>query len=416
MSGQGHVVLGGWDYRSTSQIIIVARQAMMTSSIDIEVPIAVIATDENNRRMKRGQIVAGVIGALLLVMVITFSSVAVAWTRSKNEMEISPSTALENNAELVGNANISGATRIIGGTEAVEDRFSYALSLQAYGTTHYCGGSLIAKDVLLTAAHCEGGGSWVYHKKHDLDATDADAITLRVKSTVPHPYYNSYSSDNDFMLYFLEPHEGNLFQEDPVLVKLNSNPSIPSDDQMVTVMGWGDTTASAYSSTTSDVLRNVELKVVPNDICEQSSGDADGIYMSYYGKISENMLCAKGTNQDSCQGDSGGPLIIKTGVNNGQDVQIGVVSWGAGCGLVAFPGVYARVSQAYNWIQEEVCKGSSYASEAGFNCDGTAPTNDELNSPVTPEPVTNPPISTLTETDDQGGFVSFFDFFSSLFG
>jgi len=306
------------------------------------------------------------------------------------------------------------STRIIGGTEAVEDRFSYALSLQAYGTTHYCGGSLIAKDVVLTAAHCEGGGSWVYHKKHDLDETDADAVTLRVKSTVPHPYYNSYSTDNDFMLYFLEPHEGNLFVEDPVIVKLNSNPSVPTDDQMVTVMGWGDTTASAYSSTPSDVLMNVELKVVPNDICEQSTGYADGQYMSYYGKISGNMLCAKGTNQDSCQGDSGGPLIVKTGVSNGQDVQIGVVSWGAGCGSDDFPGVYARVSQAYNWIQEEVCKGSSYASEAGFDCDGIAPTIDESDSPVTPVPVTNPPISTPTEEEDD--VFSFFDFFSSLFG
>ena len=385
----------------------------MTSSIDIEVPSTVIATDdENNRRKKRRPIVAGIIGALLLVVVVTFSSVAVAWTRSKNDGEATSST-LENNVELVANADMSGATRIIGGTEAVEDRFSYALSLQAYGTTHYCGGSLIAKDVVLTAAHCEGGGSWVYHKKHDLDETDADAVTLRVKSTVPHPYYNSYSTDNDFMLYFLEPHEGNLFVEDPVIVKLNSNPSVPTDDQMVTVMGWGDTTASAYSSTPSDVLMNVELKVVPNDICEQSTGYADGQYMSYYGKISGNMLCAKGTNQDSCQGDSGGPLIVKTGVSNGQDVQIGVVSWGAGCGSDDFPGVYARVSQAYNWIQEEVCKGSSYASEAGFDCDGIAPTIDESDSPVTTVPVTNPPISTPTEEE---GFFSFFDFFSSLFG
>jgi trypsin len=389
----------------------------MTSSIDIEVPSTVIATDENNRRKKRRPIVAGVIGALLLVAVVTFSSVAVAWTRSKNDGEATSSSTLANNVELVANADMSGATRIIGGTEAVEDRFSYALSLQAYGTTHYCGGSLIAKDVVLTAAHCEGGGSWVYHKKHDLDETDADAVTLRVKSTVPHPYYNSYSTDNDFMLYFLEPHEGNLFDEDPVIVKLNSNPSVPTDDQMVTVMGWGDTTASAYSSTTSDVLMNVELKVVPNDICEQSTGYADGQYMSYYGKISDNMLCAKGTNQDSCQGDSGGPLIVKTGVSNGQDVQIGVVSWGAGCGSDDFPGVYARVSQAYNWIQEEVCKGSSYASEAGFDCDGIAPTIDESDSPVTAVPVTNPPISTPTEEeDDEDGFFSFFDFFSSLFG
>jgi trypsin len=389
---------------------------MSSSSIDIEVPSTVIATDENNRRQKRLPIVAGVIGALLFVVVVTFSSVAVAWTRSKNDKEISSSTALDSNAELVANADMTGATRIIGGTEAVEDRFSYALSLQAYGTTHYCGGSLIAKDVVLTAAHCEGGGSWVYHKKHDLDETDADAITLRVKSAVPHPYYSSYSTDNDFMLYFLEPHEGNLFDEDPVIVKLNSNPSVPSDDQMVTVMGWGDTTASAYTSTTSDVLMNVELKVVPNDICEQSTGYADGQYMSYYGKISDNMLCAKGTNQDSCQGDSGGPLIVKTGVSDGQDVQIGVVSWGAGCGSDDFPGVYARVSQAYNWIQEEVCKGSGYASEAGFDCDGISPTNDDQpNTPVTP--MTNPPISAPTEEDDdQDGFASFFDFFSSLFG
>jgi trypsin len=389
---------------------------MSSSSIDIEVPSTVIATDENNRRQKRLPIVAGVIGALLFVVVVTFSSVAVAWTRSKNDKEISSSTALDSNAELVANADMTGATRIIGGTEAVEDRFSYALSLQAYGTTHYCGGSLIAKDVVLTAAHCEGGGSWVYHKKHDLDEIDADAITLRVKSAVPHPYYSSYSTDNDFMLYFLEPHEGNLFDEDPVIVKLNSNPSVPSDDQMVTVMGWGDTTASAYTSTTSDVLMNVELKVVPNDICEQSTGYADGQYMSYYGKISDNMLCAKGTNQDSCQGDSGGPLIVKTGVSDGQDVQIGVVSWGAGCGSDDFPGVYARVSQAYNWIQEEVCKGSGYASEAGFDCDGISPTNDDQpNTPVTP--MTNPPISAPTEEDDdQDGFASFFDFFSSLFG
>jgi trypsin len=388
----------------------------MSSSIDIEVPSTVVATEENNRRKKRVPIVAGVIGALLFVVVVTFSSVAVAWTRSKNDKETSSSTALDNNAELVANADMTGAARIIGGTEAVEDRFSYALSLQAYGTTHYCGGSLIAKDVVLTAAHCEGGGSWVYHKKHDLDETDADAITLRVKSAVPHPYYSSYSTDNDFMLYFLEPHEGNLFDEDPVIVKLNSNPSVPSDDQMVTVMGWGDTTASAYTSTTSDVLMNVELKVVPNDICEQSTGYADGQYMSYYGKISDNMLCAKGTNQDSCQGDSGGPMIVKTGVSDGQDVQIGVVSWGAGCGSDDFPGVYARVSQAYNWIQEEVCKGSSYASAAGFDCDGISPTiDDEPNTPVTP--MTNPPISAPTEEDnDQDGFASFFDFFSSLFG
>ena len=73
------------------------------------------------------------------------------------------------------------------------------------------------------------------------------------------------------------------------------------------------------------------------------------------------MLCASANNKDSCQGDSGGPLVKG-------NVQIGVVSWGIDCADPNFPGVYARVSSQYNWIESEVCKGSQYAEEAGFDC------------------------------------------------
>ena len=77
---------------------------------------------------------------------------------------------LESNKELVLSRNNNFPTgeklagtlrtydrilRIIGGTEAKERRYSYTVSLQdKYG--HFCGGSLIAKDVVLTAAHCQG--------------------------------------------------------------------------------------------------------------------------------------------------------------------------------------------------------------------------------------------------------------------
>ena len=83
--------------------------------------------------------------------------------------------------------------------------------------------------------------------------------------------------------------------------------------------------------------------------------------------ITETMLWATANGKDSCQGDSGGPLVIK-GDDAVTDVQVGVVSWGTGCAANQFPGVYAHVSQAYDWIQSEVCKGSNYASEAGFDC------------------------------------------------
>ena len=61
-------------------------------------------------------------------------------------------------------------------------------------------------------------------------------------------------------------------------------------------------------------------------------------------------------------GDSGGPLI------KGAE-QIGVVSWGISCASDSFPGVYARVSSAYKWIEREVCRENrQYATEAGFRC------------------------------------------------
>ena len=57
-------------------------------------------------------------------------------------------------------------TRIIGGSEATEDRYSFVVSLQDH-IGHFCGGSLIAKDVVLTAAHYQGGSYDVVLGRHD---------------------------------------------------------------------------------------------------------------------------------------------------------------------------------------------------------------------------------------------------------
>ncbi|KAL0129004.1 hypothetical protein PUN28_004008 [Cardiocondyla obscurior] len=60
------------------------------------------------------------------------------------------------------------------------------------------------------------------------------------------------------------------------------------------------------------------------------------------------MLCAGylSGSKDTCQGDSGGALVYN-------DVQIGIVSWGAQCASVGFPGVYTRVSAIRQWITEQ---------------------------------------------------------------
>ena len=260
-------------------------------------------------------------------------------------------------------------TRIIGGTEATEDRHPYAVSLRnEYG--HFCGGSLITKDVVLTAAHCQTGSYYVVVGQHDMDEY-YDGEGLYVKANVPHPSYDTMTSDKDFMLVFLDGAADNVN-----VVRLNSDSSVPAVGQEVTVMGWGDVVAADAVSELSDVLKSVNVNVISNEQCEVSEGVIDGYYTSYNDQITESMLCAEGYQSDSCQGDSGGPLIVKGG-DAGSDVQVGIVSWGAGCASADFPGIYARISQVYDWIENEVCSYSSFASEAGFNCGSVSSGNGD---------------------------------------
>lgn len=86
----------------------------------------------------------------------------------------------------------------------------------------------------------------------------------------------------------------------------------------------------------ANTLKYVTKPLINNQQCN----------VAYRGRITAEMLCAgvPEGGRDACQGDSGGPLVV-----NGQ--QIGVVSWGQGCGRPNFPGVYARVAHFNTWIR-----------------------------------------------------------------
>ena len=107
---------------------------------------------------------------------------------------------------------------------------------------------------------------------------------------------------------------------------------------MLTVAGWGTMSSGGASSPEA---MEVDVPVVQNENCN----------VDYSGQIDDTMICAGDTvngGEDACQGDSGGPLF---GIDaNGNYVLTGIVSWGIGCADADFPGVYARVSYAREWI------------------------------------------------------------------
>lgn len=270
-----------------------------------------------------------------------------------------------------GERDLRKDTRIIGGGPSEYGEYPYAVSLiKPIQRNHFCGGSLIARDVVLSAAHCGGGRYRVVIGQHKRTSY-SDVEVISVKEEVPHPSYQKPGTDNDFTLIFLSRRAS----PEAATVRLNPVAAVPDDGDRVTVVGWGDTIADARYTQLSDTLKEVELTAVTNRDCARARGrvGTSNAYATYRGAITENMLCARGPAADSCKGDSGGPLVAK-GRGGDPDVQVGVVSWGAGCADENFPGVYARVSSAYEWIRAEVCE-KSLDPPPSFRC----PTPDQEN-------------------------------------
>lgn len=250
----------------------------------------------------------------------------------------------------------AGYEKIVGGNMVIRrGRYPYIVPIlnsenlanKETSIDQYCVGTLIAPDVVLTAAHCQGrqGKSpdfvqfnpWYRITRFFMNTRRIK--TLKVIRQVPHPEFQIETFQHDVMLLKLN-------KKIPITpVKLAQVVDFP-DGQTVRVAGWGSTSETDDSS---PVLRQVDLQYLSNELC---TSDEFG-----YGPIidDETMMCAIGNGKDACFGDSGGPLIITdpNADSATSDVQIGLVSWGFGCADPFYPGVYAKVD--FDWIQNTMC-------------------------------------------------------------
>lgn len=161
----------------------------------------------------------------------------------------------------------------------------------------WCGGSLISRIWILSAAHC------FYNQ-------NADAIKVRVGSSrqssggrtykisliKTHPLYNPTNSQ-DYDATLLKIRGFVTLSSRVKIIALPTENQIYSDGTTVLVSGWGDT---KNINQPQEMLRGVILKTVNRDDCNTT----------YEGEITNQMICATYEivddqdviPKDSCQG------------------------------------------------------------------------------------------------------------------
>ncbi|XP_011631695.1 proclotting enzyme [Pogonomyrmex barbatus] len=280
-------------------------------------------------------------------------NVATTWPTKKPTWWVTPSTSTSTTDKSpISSTSQCGAKngnqdqeRIVGGHNADPGEWPWICALFNAGR-QFCGGSLINDKHVLTAAHCVANmNSWDvarltvrlgdYNIKTN---TEIRHIERRVKRVVRHRGFNSRTLYNDVALLTLS--EAVEFTEQIRPICLPSGSQLYSG-KTATVIGWGSLRESGPQPA---ILQEVSVPVWSNNECKLKYGSAAP------GGIVDSFLCAGRAAKDSCSGDSGGPLMV----NDGRWTQVGIVSWGIGCGKGQYPGVYTRVTHFLPWIYKNL--------------------------------------------------------------